>query len=83
MEKNNLRNFGIVLLGVFFIIWGVMTWFTGLSQGGGKVSVEGWEFGHRAFLVSDNFFENFRFYVFCSIPIVVGVGILMKRNLKK
>lgn len=82
MEQSKAKNPGINVFAVLIIIWAILIWLTGLSSGGsGKlVSVGNWKLGYRAFLVSDNFFVNFCFYVQCSLPILAGVGVLMRKN---
>jgi hypothetical protein len=80
MEKKG--TLGITILGVLAIIWGLSMWLTGLSSlGSGKLaSPDNSGIGPQAFLISDNFFINFRFYAICSLPIIAAIGVLIRKN---
>jgi len=80
MEIRTRRAPGITVLAILAFVWGVMTWLTGISHGGGGLAPVGAPVVRPAiFLVSHDLWTNIKFYVFVAVPLVVGVGVLRRK----
>jgi hypothetical protein len=80
MEKKKAP--GIVVLGVFIILWGIASWLAGLDNpdSGRLAPPDQTGIGLKTFLVSEDFLTNLIFYAVFIWSIIAGIGVLLRKK---